>query len=341
MNKIKINMLSMADQVGGQGVGSAYLELLNLLKKKGKKDFEIVVNKGTKYDILHAHTVEPRNLFKMLLTKGKTVCYVHFLPNTLDGSIHLPKPIFAIFKKYVLYFYKKADYLVVVNPSFKKEMISLGLKEEKIFYIPNFVSTKNFYPKKQDKEKLRKKLNLPEKAFIILGAGQVQTRKGVLDFIEIAKKRKDDLFLWAGGFSFGNITDGYEELKKVMENPPENVRFLGIIPRNEMNDLYNAVDLLLVPSYNELFPMTILETASTNTPFVLRDLELYEEILFNKYPKAHDNKDFIEAIDTLKKNPKEYQKQVEYTKEIASYYSEDAIYKKWKKFYTDVVNDKK
>ena len=41
MKKIKVNMLSMADSVDGQGVGSAYLELIKLLKTKGKNDFEI------------------------------------------------------------------------------------------------------------------------------------------------------------------------------------------------------------------------------------------------------------------------------------------------------------
>ena len=68
-NKIKINMLSMADSVDGQGVGSAYLELMKLLKEDGMDDFEIYLNKGTKYDILHAHTVEPRNYIKMKFSK--------------------------------------------------------------------------------------------------------------------------------------------------------------------------------------------------------------------------------------------------------------------------------
>ena len=36
--KIRINMLSMADSVDGQGVGSAYLELMKLLKEDGKVD---------------------------------------------------------------------------------------------------------------------------------------------------------------------------------------------------------------------------------------------------------------------------------------------------------------
>ena len=72
-NKIKINMLSMADSVDGQGVGSAYLELMKLLNEDGKNDFEIFLNKGTKYDIIHAHTVEPRNYLKLKFSKNPTV----------------------------------------------------------------------------------------------------------------------------------------------------------------------------------------------------------------------------------------------------------------------------
>ena len=37
-------MLSMADAVDGQGVGSAYLELMKLLKEDGKDKFEILLN---------------------------------------------------------------------------------------------------------------------------------------------------------------------------------------------------------------------------------------------------------------------------------------------------------
>ena len=139
--KIRVNMLSMADSVDGQGVGSAYLELMKLLKEDGKDDFEIQLNKRIKNcDIIHAHTVEPRNYLKLKFAKVPTVAYVHFLPDTLDGSIKLPKPIFKIFKKYVIKFYKQADHLVVVNPIFKKDMVKAGLEEKRITYIPNFVS---------------------------------------------------------------------------------------------------------------------------------------------------------------------------------------------------------
>lgn len=341
MKKIRVNMLSMADSVDGQGVGSAYLELMKLLKEDGKDKFEIQLNANIKNcDIIHSHTVEPRNYLKMKRAKVPTVAYVHFLPDTLDGSIKLPKFAFKIFKKYVISFYKNADHLVVVNPIFKKDMVKAGLDENKITYIPNFVSKEKFYKMNdKDRKKARKDFNIKDNEFVVIGAGQVQTRKGVLDFVEVAKKLPDVKFIWAGGFSFGAITDGHKELQRVMENPPKNVEFIGIIPREKMNDLFNAADLLFVPSYNELFPMTILEACSTDTPLLLRDLELYEDILFKKYLKANDNDKFAELITKLKDDEKTYKKAVDNSKYISNFYTKEHIYEMWDEFYTSILKD--
>ena len=339
MKKIRVNMLSMADSVDGQGVGSAYLELMKLLKEDGKDKFDIQLNKSIKNcDIIHSHTVEPRNYFKMKFAKVPTVAYVHFLPDTLDGSIKLPKFAFKIFKKYVISFYKSADHLVVVNPIFKKDMVKAGLDENKITYIPNFVSKEKFYKMNdKDRKKARKEFNLKDDEFVVLGAGQVQNRKGVLDFVKVAEKLPDITFVWAGGFSFGAITDGHKELEKIMKNPPKNVKFIGIIPREKMNDLFNASDLLFVPSYNELFPMTILEACSTETPLLLRDLELYEDILFKKYLKANDNENFAKLITKLKTDKKTYKEAVDNSKYISNFYTKDHVYEMWDEFYTSIL----
>ncbi len=341
--KIRINMLSMADSVDGQGVGSAYLELMKLLKEEGKNDFEIQLNENIKNcDIIHAHTFEPRNYLKLKRAKVPTISYVHCLPEHFDGSIKLPKFAFNIFKKYVISFYKSADNLVVVNPIFKKDMVKAGLDENKITYIPNFVSKEKFYKKtpKEIKE-IRKKYNIGEDEFVVLGAGQVQTRKGVLDFVKVAEKLPNVKFIWAGGFSFGAITDGHKELEKVMKNHPKNVTFLGIVPRDDMNDLFNASDLLFVPSYNELFPMTILEACSTDTPLLLRNLELYEDILFKKYLSASNNKEFAKMIEDLKNDKKLYKKQVDNSKYISNFYCKENVYKMWKEYYTNIYKNKK
>lgn len=342
MKKLTINMLSSADKVAGQGVGSAYIEQVSLLKEGASDLYNIEVNSNNKSDIIHVHSINPNYYPKMVHTKAATVCYVHFLPHTLDGSINLPKPVFDIFKKYVIRFYKKADHLVVVNPIFIKELEQYGIEKSKVHYIPNYVSKEKFHTiKKSEINALRKKYKIDTEAFVVLGVGQVQTRKGVLDFVEVAKSLPDVTFVWCGGFSFGKITDGYDELKKVLDNLPENVKFLGIIPREEMNAMYNMADLLFMPSYNELFPMSILEAINSSKPLLLRDLDLYEDILFSKYKKGSNNQEFIEAIKELKENASIYQQYSDYSKENSEFYSKDHVLKMWIEFYNKIDRENK
>lgn len=333
-------MLSSADKVLAQGVGSAYLEQVSLLKENTNDIFEILINSNKKADIIHHHTIDLKHFIKMKFSNSINVAYVHFLPTTLDGSIKLPKIIFPIFKKYLINFYNSSDYLVVVNPSFIPELVHNGINKEKITYIPNYVSKDNFHIKsKKEIKEIRKKYGFKEEDFICLGAGQIQTRKGIKDFIEVANKTPNINYIWCGGFSFGKITDGYEELKETYEKDYKNVKFLGIIPREEMNDIYNMVDILFVPSYNELFPMTILEAANIHKPLLLRNLELYEEILFDKYLKGNYNYEFIDKINNLKNDKKLYQKYSKYSKEISEFYSKENVLKKWIQFYTKIYNE--
>lgn len=326
-------MLSSADKVAGQGVGSAYLEQVNLVREGASDLFDIYINSHKKCDIVHVHTVDLWNYFKM--NKGVSVCYVHFLPDTLDGSIKLPRFAFNVFKKYVTKFYNKADHLVVVNPIFIDDLVKFGIDREKITYIPNYVSREKFY--KKDASLIRKKYNISNDAFVVLGVGQVQTRKGVMDFIDVANKMPDTTFVWCGGFSFGRITDGYDELKKIYENPPKNVIFTGIVPREEMNDMYNMADLLFMPSYNELFPMSILEAINSSKPLLLRDLDLYKDILFEKYMKGTNNDEFVSKLKDLKNDKKLYNKYSKLSNEISEFYSKEHVLEIWKEFYQSIV----
>lgn len=335
--KININMLSSAESVPGQGVASAYIELLQLLREYGNECIDIQVNKGINFDILHAQTIDPLNYAKFVFSKAAKIIHVHFLPQTLDGSLRMPGWFFRVFKKYVIHFYKKADVLVVVNSAMIPQMIEAGLDETKIRYIPNFVSKKNFFKLSQDKiANIRKNYGFSEDSFVVMGAGQLQTRKGVSDFVEIAKKNPDMKFIWAGGFSFGMITDGYDEIKKMEKNAPPNLTFTGIVTREIMNELYNISNVYFSPSYDELFPMTILEAASCETPIVIRNLELYEPILGNCCLYGKDNENFTEQLQLLKNDATMYKIQMEKSRDLAEKYSEETIWLQWKKLYEEV-----
>ncbi len=338
MKKIKINMYSKAESVKGQGVGSAYKEQVALVKEI--PEFEISINGKHKnsYDIRHFHTVNPR-FFPKIKKNRINICYVHFIPAYDDGSLHMPKPIFKIYKKYVLKFYDKNDELVVVNPYFINELKKVGIDEKKVTYIPNYVSKENFFRMKREEiNNIKEKYNIPKDKFIVLGVGQTQTRKGVLDFVEVAKENKDMFFVWAGGFSFGPMTAGYEEIKKAIDNPPKNCKFLGIIDREEMNGIYNIADVMFLPSYQELFPMTILECVNLHTPMLLRNLDLYDDILLHNYVSGTNNEEFSNLLKQYKTDKEFFKKGQEISKNISDYYSKENITKLWKDYYIKIYN---
>lgn len=340
--KLKLIMYSSADKIDGQGVGSAYEEQVALVKEGASDLFDVRINDWTsKPAIQHFHTIDPTFFVKMQDKKAVNVAYCHFLPATVDESLKIPTPFFKIFANYLITFYKSADRLVVVNPSFIEELVKLGIPRENVYYIPNYVSKKKFHPKgKEARDAYRKKLGIDEDAFVVLGAGQVQTRKGVLDFVEVAKQMPDTTFVWAGGFSFGVITEGYEELHKIQKNPPENVKFLGIVPREEMVDLYNMADVLFVPSYNELFPMTILEAINLRIPLVLRDLDLYKDILFGHHMQASDNEGFVQCLSALKNDAELYEKYQLESQILSEFYSKEHVLQMWREFYLSAYGEK-
>lgn len=335
-----INMLSSADKVKGQGVGSAYLEQVSLVKGVLQDKVKVTINDMKYAPITHYHTIDLHFYFHALFGKKltKRVGYVHFLPETVEGSIKLPAFAQKIFYKYMLEFYACMDELVTVNPVFVEKLVELGYDRDKITYIPNYVSSETFHKlHEEDILKYKESFGIPINKFVVLGVGQVQTRKGVMDFVEVAKSCPDICFVWAGGGSFGVITDGYLELKRLMENPPENVKFLGIVDREYMNGIYNMADVMFLPSYSELFPMTVLEAMSVGMPILLRDLELYEEILNGYYLKASDNQAFSDLIKKLSSDANFYREYCEYSKKGSQFYSRENVGAMWENYYKKLL----
>ena len=316
---IRINMFSQADSVQGQGVGSAYKELIRLLRTRLVDEFYVTINKYGTSDLTHYHTINPTYFANSFLpSRGRKIGYVHFLPETLEGSV------------------KRMDQIVVVNPIFIDKLVKYGINEKKVKYIPNFVAKSEFYEQSQvQKNAFRNKLNIPLDKFVIVGDGQVQERKGVDDFVKLAEANPSIQFIWAGGFSFGKMTDGYAHFKKLIDNPPKNLKFTGIVPREELVSYLNIADLFLLPSFDELFPMSVLEAFSCNTPVLLRDLDLYQAIINGYYMKGRNFEELNSQIKSVVSNPEKLKKYQKLSAEASQEYSEDHLAKIWYDFYME------
>ena len=328
-------MFSQAASVKGQGVGSAYTELIRLLRTHLVDKFYVTNNRYGKSDLTHYHTVNATyfaNSFSP--ARGRKIGYVHFLPETLEGSVKLPSMAKNIFYKYVIDFYKRMDEIVVVNPIFIDKLVKYGIKRKNVKYIPNFVSKNEFYSESQEKKNsFRHQLGIPLNKFVVFGDGQVQARKGVDDFVKFAEANPEMQFIWAGGFSFGKITDGYDHFKKLVENPPQNLKFTGIIDRQKLVDYLNIADLFVLPSYDELFPMSVLEAFSCGTPVLLRDLDLYQAIISGYYMKGSNFSEMNQQLQAAAQDPAILNKYSQLSDEASEKYSEDNLAHIWDDFY--------
>ena len=336
--KLRINMLSSSEKVAGQGVSGAYRELVHLLQRDAKEELIVTENLPIKADITHFHTIDFPYYLSTFQKKrsGRKIGYVHFLPDTLEGSLKIPFFLKGIVKRYVFSFYNRMEHLVVVNPMFIEDLVAAGIPREKVTYIPNFVNKEKWHPlPREEVLRLREDLGLDQHQFIVVGAGQVQKRKGIDDFIRLAEELPQVTFIWAGGFSFGGMTDGYEKYKKMMENPPKNLLFPGIVTPERMRELYSLADIFLLPSYNELFPMTILEAASCDAPIMLRDLDLYKVILEGNYHATADKDEMKQSILEYQKNPDSLKELKEKAKKISREYSEEHLLQIWLEFYQE------
>lgn len=337
-----INMLSHADSVQGHGVLTAHDEQVELVRTELSDEFLVVENSWRACGITHFHTINPDLLLRLpgAKARGKAVGYVHFLPETMDKSIRLHPAARAVFYRYIIWFYKRMDYLVTVNPYFIERLAAYGIDPSKVTYIPNFVSEKKFFRLSDAARRaLRPQYGLEPERFTVVCAGQLQKRKGVFDFVEIARRMPELQFVWAGDYTFGKLSDGCEEIAALVRRAPSNVHFIGLVPHEKMNELYNLADVMFLPSYDELFPMTILEAMNCRIPILLRDLPLYEGILSGYHIEGHSNEDFVRELSRLRGSAGCYEEAAAMAWQGHLFYSRGHVAQLWRQFYERVASE--
>jgi glycosyltransferase involved in cell wall biosynthesis len=116
-----------------------------------------------------------------------------------------------------------------------------------------------------DKSNLRKKLILPDKTILTI-VGTICERKGQLDFVLAAKnllKSNDNLHFMIVGKNFND--DYYQRIL----NEIDEIKDIVILDSQEnIMEYFNASDIYVCSSYNESFPLVILEAMSYSLPIV-------------------------------------------------------------------------
>lgn len=142
--------------------------------------------------------------------------------------------------------------------------------------IPNSVDLALFSP--IDRSTARSLRGLSPSDFVIVYCGRLsgEKRLGLLldAFTELAQEHPSALLLIAGD---GPEKDRLRERAGVLGL--SNVRFLGMLSRNDVRTLLSCADVSVLPSSFEGFPIAVLEALSCGVPIVAADVGGVREIL--------------------------------------------------------------
>lgn len=160
---------------------------------------------------------------------------------------------------------KWVDCVIVPSETTKADLVSYGIKEEKISVIPEAPSPIYKKAKNDEVSKLRKKYRIHGNYLISVG---IVPRKNIERIIKAYEKVR-------AGENLKLVLIG--EAKMPIE-ASRGVITLGYVPDEELPALYSGSEALLYPSFYEGFGLPILEAFSCQIPVVTSNLGSMKEV---------------------------------------------------------------
>lgn len=273
------------------GMGTQVPILVEKLRKEG---INASIDEMKNCDIIHLHNPMPNYLFLIKKAKKqgkKIVIHARHLPELVKGGFRFGDVIYPIFDRYSRYLYNLADAVVCATPYVKKWMDEKGVKA-KTYVIPNGVDCSFFKPSQEMRENFREMYKIKDE-IVVFSVGLMIPRKGIYDFIEVAKKCKDKKFLWIGSTEKG--------LENVKIRFPENFIHIPYIPFNQMPLAYNGGDIFFFPTYAESYGNVLMEASACRKALVIRDIEVYRDWFVDgkNCLKGRNVDEFFSAIEKL------------------------------------------
>lgn len=244
-------------------------------------------------DIIHLHWVANFiDLPSFFLENKKPIVWTLHDENPILGGFHYasndvncPVELFdknIQFKNLKKNVYRDIENIYLVCPSnwlLKKVVDSNFFNNYKFKMVRYAIDISIYQPR--DKFYSRKVFNLPlnKKIFLFVADSLTNERKGFSDILEIAGKEKfqNVLFLAIG--------------ENQMNYDTKNILFLGRI-ENELllSMVYSAADFFILPSKEDNFPNTILESTCCGTPVLAYDISDFRSFL-NEYQLGYTSKE--------------------------------------------------
>lgn len=269
---MKILLYTENEQIlSKSGLGKAIKHQMNALNEV---NIEYTTNPKDDFDIAHInfYGLKSYMLAKKLKKQGKKIVYhAHSTEEDFRNSFIFSNQISKIFKKWLIKCYTLGDAIITPTEYSKKLLKSYGIKND-IYVVSNGVELKNFKCSKQAENEFRKKYDLKKEEKVIIGIGLYIERKGIIDFVELAKKMPEYKFIW---FGYSPLIFARRKVRKAVNTKLNNLIFAGYVDQEEICNALNGCDIYLAPTYEETEGITIIEGASCKTNMIVRDIPVF------------------------------------------------------------------
>ncbi len=174
-------------------------------------------------------------------------------------------------RKAVLSAGQDATGLLAVSEAMKRSMIALGMNGDKIRVHYTGVDLDRFAP--QDRKEAKAFFGIEKQAVVCVGA--LIPRKGQDLLIRAIERIPDVTLLLAG---HGPERAAFENLAAEL-GVESRVGFLGAVPHAQLPTLYNAADVMALPSESEGLANAWVESLACGTPIAISDVGGARELL--------------------------------------------------------------
>ena len=279
------------------GLGKAIKHQMKALEYAG---VDYTTNIHDDYDIIHINYYGPKSyhLAKQAKRRGKKVVYhAHSTEEDFKNGFILCRQISPIFKKWIIKCYTLGDVIVTPTPYSKKLLESYGIKN-KIYAISNGIELDLFKQDKAAGEDFRKKYNYKKTDKVIIGIGLYIERKGIVDFVELAKRMPEYKFIW---FGYSPLQAATSDVRRAVNTKLDNLVFAGYVEQEVIKQAMNGCDIYLFPTYEETEGIPIIEACACKTNAIIRDIPIFDDWLtdgVNVY-KAKDVDEFEVKIKKI------------------------------------------
>lgn len=263
--------------IGKSGLGKAIKHQMKALEKA---KVSYTLNPKDDYDILHINTYFPKSYFfaKKAKKNGKKIVYhAHSTEEDYKNGFVFAKATSKLFKKWLIKCYSLGDVIITPTPYSKRLLQGYkGLENKTIYDVSNGIELEFFKKDEKLGKKFRKTYGYTENDKVIFGIGLYIERKGIVDFVELAKRMPEYKFIW---FGYSPLIASTRKVRKAVKTKLDNLKFAGYVEQDIIKGAMSGADLYLFPTLEETEGIPIIEACACMQNAIIRDIPIFDDWL--------------------------------------------------------------